>query len=76
MCTIKERFNSFAALCYRIRQLSNSIKEFSNTANTSAIWKNDGIREISNLITELSNWIREFSNSFKDKLNYRALLFN
>ena len=55
MCTIKERFNSFAALCYRIRELSNSIKEFSNTANTSAIWKNDGIREISNLITELSN---------------------
>ena len=57
MCTIRERTNSFAALCNWIRELSNSIKELSNMANTPAIWKNIGIRE-------LSNWIDELSNSF------------
>ena len=67
MCTIRERTNSFAALCDWIRKLSNSIKELSNTANTPAIWKNVGIRELSNSITELFNLIRELSNSFKDK---------
>ena len=47
MCTIRERTNSFAVLCNWIRELSNSIKELSNTANTSAIWKNVLIRELS-----------------------------
>ena len=68
MCTIRERTNSFVALCNWIRKLSNSIKELSYTANTPAIWKNVGIRELSNSITEFS-WIRELHNSFKDKLN-------
>ena len=69
MCTIRECTNSFAVLCYWIRELSNSIKQLSYTANTSVILKNDGIRECSNSITEFSNWIRELSNSFEDKLN-------
>ena len=37
MCTISERTNSFIALCYWIREPSNSIKELSNIANTPAI---------------------------------------
>ena len=36
MCTISERTNSFAALCNLIRELSNSIQELSNVANTTA----------------------------------------
>ena len=68
MRTIRERANCFAALCNWIRELSKSIKELSNTANTPAIWKNDGIRELYTSIKELSNWIRVLSNSFKDKL--------
>ena len=70
MYTIRERTNSFAALvlCKWIRELSNSIKELSNTASTPAIWKNVWIRELSNSITELSNRIRELFNLFKDKL--------
>ena len=36
MCTIRERTYSFAALCNR-RELSNSIKELSSTANAPAI---------------------------------------
>ena len=63
MCTIRERINSFAALCNWIRELSNSIKELSNTANTSAIWKK----------LELSNSVTELSNLFKDMLNLNAL---
>ena len=73
MCTIRERTNSFAALCNWIKELSYSIKELSITANKSAIWKNVEIRELSNSITGVSNWIRELSNSFKDKWNKRAL---
>ena len=47
---MKERFNSFVTvvLCNRIREFSNSIKELSIAAKTSAIWTNDGIRDISN----------------------------
>ena len=67
MCIIGDHTNSFAALCTWIR--ANSIKKLSHTTNTPAIWKNDGIRELSNSITELSNSITELSNSFKDKLN-------
>ena len=59
MCTIRD---SFAALCYWIRELSYSIEKLSNTANTLAIGKNVGIRELSDSITELSNL-------FKYKLN-------
>ena len=57
MCAIREHTNSIAALCIWIRKLSNSMKELSNynMANTSAIWKNDGIKELSNSITKLSN---------------------
>ena len=57
ICTMRERFNSFVTvvLCNRIREFSNSIKELSIAATTSAIWTNDGIKEISNSITELSN---------------------
>ena len=50
---MRERTYSFAELCNWIRELSCSIKELSNTANTSAIRKNDGIRELSNSIKEL-----------------------
>ena len=64
MCTIRERTNSFEALSNWIRELSNSIKELSYTANTPAIWKNVGITEISYCIN-----FKELSNSFKDKLN-------
>ena len=39
MCTIRERINSFAALCNWIRELTYSIKELSNTVNKPAIWK-------------------------------------
>ena len=39
MCTMRECTNSFAALC--------------NMANTTAIWKNVGIRELCNSIIEL-----------------------
>ena len=61
MCTIRDldHTNSFAALCNWIRKFSNSIKERSNTANTPAILKNVGIKQLSNSITELSDWIRE-----------------
>ena len=55
MYEIRERTNSFAELCNWIRELSDSMKELSNTTNTPAMWKNVGIRELSNLITELSN---------------------
>ena len=65
----RARTYSFAALCSWIRELSYSIKELSNTANTSAIRKNDGIRELSYSIRELSNWTRKLSNLFKDNLN-------
>ena len=64
MCTIRERTNSFAVLCNWIRELSNSIREpsdsikvFSYTTNTSEIWKNVGIKELSDSFTELCNWI-------------------
>ena len=69
MCTIRKRTNSFAALCNWIRELFNSIKEFSNMASTPKTWKNVEIRELSTSITELSNWIKELSNSFNDILN-------
>ena len=72
MCTIKKCTNSFEAICNWIRELSISIKEFTNTANTPAIWENVGITELSNSITELSNWVRELFNSFKDQLNSRV----
>ena len=36
-------------------------------ANTPAIWKNVGIREISNAIRELSYWIGELKYLIKDK---------
>ena len=64
MCTIRECTNSFAALCYWIRELSNSIKELSNTAiEQDCLTENVGI-------TELFKSIIELSNSCKDiKLN-------
>ena len=62
MHTIRERTNSFAALCNWIRELSSSINELSSTANTPATWQNNGIRELSNSIRDLSNWIRKSSN--------------
>ena len=68
MCTIREGTNSFAELCDWIRDLSNSIKELTNTPTRLQYEKNIGIRELFNSITELSNWITELSNSFKDKL--------
>ena len=52
-----------------MRELSNSIKELTNTTNILAIRKNVEIRELFNSITELFYWIRELSNSFKDTLN-------
>ena len=48
MCTIREHTILFAELCSWIRELSNSIKELTNTVNTPAIRKNVGIRELSN----------------------------
>ena len=56
MCTVRNRTNSFAALCNWISEFSNWIKErcLSNAANTPITWKNDEIRELSNSITELS----------------------
>ena len=52
MCTIRERTDSFAALCNWIRDLSNSVEELSYTTNTPAMWKNVRIRELSYFITE------------------------
>ena len=62
MCTIREHTNSFAALCNLIRELSNSIKELSNMANTPAIWKIFGITLESSAI-ELESFL----------INWRAL---
>ena len=62
MCTIRERTNSFAASSNWISKLSYSIKELFDTTNTPVIWKNVGIRELSNLIRDLSNKIGELSN--------------
>ena len=53
MCTKTERTYSFAGICNWIRELSNSIKELSNTTNIVTrlqYEKNVGIRELSNLI--------------------------
>ena len=55
MCTIRERTNSFAALCNWIRELSNLIKALYNTANTPSIRKNIGIRELSNSVIDNLN---------------------
>ena len=62
MSTIRERANSYAALCNWIRELFISIKKLSYIVNTPAIWKNVGIRELSNSIGELSNSIRDLVN--------------
>ena len=72
MCTIRERKNSFAALCNWICELSNSIEELSYTANTPAICKNNGIifqLQLQSSLIELQSSL----NQFKDELNKRAL---
>ena len=47
-----------ATTMYNLRQLSNWIRELSNSIKELSNW----IRELSNLIRELSNWIGELSN--------------
>ena len=61
MCTIRERTYSFAALCNWIRELSYSIKELSNTANTPAIWKK--IFELESCQIQLETSLIELENS-------------